>query len=224
MYGMIWTKPEIAYHTNVLARYMTKPGPKLLKAAKKLLLYLKYTRLLGIRFSRDDPKGHGINTLSCYVDSSDGDDRITRRSTGGYALFFNSSPAAFRSMLQRLATLSSCESELVQLSTAVQEIKHVRELLELLGFAQEAVKVFEDNQAAIRIAESPGSSRSKTKHVGRRFAFISESIEAKEIVMMYVPTDDNIADIFTKPLAHDKFVKLRRLLLNYTEDMIEAGR
>eukprot|EP00961_Rhodomonas_salina_P071220 956670-Rhodomonas_salina.1 len=85
MYGMIWTKPEIVYHVNVLARYMTKPGPKLLKAAKKLLLYLKYTRLLGIRFSRDDPKGHGINTLSCYVDSSDGDDRITRRSTGGYA-------------------------------------------------------------------------------------------------------------------------------------------
>eukprot|EP00961_Rhodomonas_salina_P013967 187129-Rhodomonas_salina.1 len=72
-------------------------------------------------------------------------------------------------MLQRLATLSSCESELVQLSTAVQEIKHVRELLELLGFAQEAVKVFEDNQAVISITELPGSSRSKTKHVGRRF-------------------------------------------------------
>mmetsp|Transcript_22630 Transcript_22630/g.53526 ORF Transcript_22630/g.53526 Transcript_22630/m.53526 type:complete len:177 (+) Transcript_22630:217-747(+) len=152
---------------------------------------------LGIRFSQDDPKGHGISTLSCYVDLSDGDDRITRRSTGGYALFFNSSPAAFQSMLQRLATLSSCESERVQLSTAVQEIKHVRELPQLLGFKHEAVKVFEDNQAVICIAESPGSSRSKTKHVGCRFALISESIEAKEIIMLYILTDDNIADIYS---------------------------
>ncbi len=133
-------------------------------------------------------------------------------------MFFNSGPASFRAALQRLTTLSSCESELVQLSTAVQEIRHVRELLEYLGFKQHRpTVVFEDNQATIRIAESPGSSRSKTKHIGRRYSFVSEGIEDGEAVMVYIPSDKNIADIFTKPLAHDKFVILRSLLLNLTD-------
>eukprot|EP00961_Rhodomonas_salina_P007292 98484-Rhodomonas_salina.1 len=80
---------------------------------------------------------------------------------------------------------------------------HIREMLECLGFKQGPTPIFEDNQATIRIAESPGSSRSKTKHLGRRFAFVSEAIERKEVVVLYVPSADNIADIFTKPLAHE---------------------
>eukprot|EP00961_Rhodomonas_salina_P113736 1529741-Rhodomonas_salina.1 len=70
---------------------------------------MKRARALGVRFTRHDGKRHGINTLSTYVDSSDADCRITRRSTGGFVCFFNSAPASFRSALQRLATLSSCE-------------------------------------------------------------------------------------------------------------------
>ena len=218
LYVVIWTRPDCAYSTNVLTRYMSKPGPRLVKAARGDLLNLKHTRRLGIRFTRHDPKGHGHNVLSTYVDSSDADCKITRQSTGGFVMFFNSGPAAFRAALQRLTTLSSCESELVQLSIAVQEIRHVRELLEYLGFKQtQPTVIFEDNQATIRIAESPGSSHNKTKHIGRRYSFVSEGIKEGEAVMVYIPSEKNNADIFTKPLAHDKFIILRSLLLNLTD-------
>eukprot|EP00961_Rhodomonas_salina_P298818 3938400-Rhodomonas_salina.1 len=60
------------------------------------MLYMKRARALGVRFTRHDGKRHGINTLSTYVDSSDADCRITRRSTGWFVCFFNSAPASFR--------------------------------------------------------------------------------------------------------------------------------
>eukprot|EP00961_Rhodomonas_salina_P023901 321209-Rhodomonas_salina.2 len=167
MYAMIWTKPECCYCLNVLTHYMTKPGQRLLKQAKKCMLYMKRARALGVRFTSHDGKRHGINILSTYVDSSDADCRITCRSTGRFVCFFNSAPASYRSTLQRLATLSSCESELVQLLMSLKEVMHILEMLECLGFKQGPTLIFEDNQATIRIAESPGSSRSKTKHLGR---------------------------------------------------------
>eukprot|EP00961_Rhodomonas_salina_P225508 3049011-Rhodomonas_salina.2 len=166
MYSMIWTKPECCYCLNVLTLYMAKPGQRLLKQAKKCILYMKRAHALGVRFTRHDGKQHGINTLSTYMDLPDTDCRITNRLTDWFVSFFNSAPASFRSMLQRLAMLSSCESELVQLSMSLQEVMHIQEMLECLGFKQGPTLIFEDNQATIRIAESLGSSRSKTKHLG----------------------------------------------------------
>ena len=115
---------------------------------------------------------------------------------------------------QPIVTLSTAESELMQLGMAVQDVKHLRELLDGLGFPQVVTKVYEDNQAAIQLAENP-CGRSKTKHMGRRYRFIREAIEGDEVMLVYCPTDANIADIFTKPLAHDRFIYLRSILLGY---------
>lgn len=213
VYASIWTRPDIAYAVNVLSRYLTRPSNALWKAAKKVLVYLFHTRHLGIRFT-SGINFNGLSILSGYVDASDADCLVTRRSTGGHVLFFGSSPTSWKCGQQKLVTLSTAESELVQVSMSIQEIKHMRDLLDNLGFPQETTRLYEDNQATIQMSEN-SCNRGRTKHMGRRYAFVREAVEDKECVLVYCPTDSNIADIFTKPLAADRFIFLRQLLLNY---------
>jgi len=222
IYAQIWTRPDIAYATNILARYVTKPSPKLMGAVNKVLRYLKTTRCLGIKFTSHDAKGHGLNVLIAYSDSSDADCHITRRSTGGYSLFYNSNPTSWKSHRQTLCTRSSMESELDEVAATVQEVKHVRSIAEGLGFPQEATPLFVDNQAAIRSSENP-CMRSHSKHIGRRYGFVREAVEDKLVMLIYTPTEVNIADIFTKPLSHPQFVYLRTLLMNCTEEDCDAS-
>ena len=49
----------------------------------------------------------------------------------------------------------------------------------------------------------------KVKHIERRHFYIRDMVEALQIEVPYVPTDENIADFFTKPLAANKFFPMR---------------
>ncbi len=115
---------------------------------------------------------------------------------------------------QSFVTLSSAESELLQISMAVQDCKHLLNILNGLGFPEETALMYEDNQAAIVLAENP-CHRNKTKHLGRKYRFVREAIENKEVVLFYIPSNLNIADIFTKPLPHQQFIFLRNIILGY---------
>lgn len=209
----VWTRPDISYATNILARFTMKCTPKLMAAVNKVWRYLSYTKELGIRFTPEDSMGYGLNTLVGYTDASDADCRLTRRSTGGHALFFTSSPTSWRSKRHNLTGLSTMDSETVELCAATQQIKHVRHILEGLGFPQLATPVHVDNQSAIKTAENP-CMHHHTKHIGRRYSFIREAVEDKDIMLVFTPTKVNIADIFTKALPYPHFVYLRTLLLN----------
>ena len=55
----------------------------------------------------------------------------------------------------------------------------------------------------------------KKRHVNVRFFWTKERVDKGEIQIVYTPTDEMVADILTKTLQGDKFLTLRRLLLNW---------
>eukprot|EP00961_Rhodomonas_salina_P296844 3936705-Rhodomonas_salina.2 len=124
MYLSVWTRPDISYAVNVLARHLNYASPKLIRAARRIFQYLKGTRLHGITFYTNDPSGR-TTKLYAYSDASDADDPIARRTTGGYIVFYNGSPVAWSTGLLRLTTLSTCESEYVQAALAAKEILYL---------------------------------------------------------------------------------------------------
>eukprot|EP00961_Rhodomonas_salina_P234110 3163795-Rhodomonas_salina.2 len=87
-----------------------------------------------------DPLGHGPK-LTVYVDESDADCAVTRRSTGGYVVYYNCVPISWRSARQLLVTLSTAESEYVQATLACQEVVALRHLFSELGFQMDAPTV-----------------------------------------------------------------------------------
>ena len=68
-----------------------------------------------------------------------------------------------------------------------------------------------DNQAAICMANNSADS-ARTKHIDVRFHFVRDAVLREEIVLSYCPTDQNTADVLTKPLAEDKVLKFRRAM------------
>jgi hypothetical protein len=64
-----------------------------------------------------------------------------------------------------------------------------------------------DNTSAISIAKNP-VLHSKTKHIEVRYHFLRDNVEKEKIALIHVPTHDQVADIFTKPLDQATFTRL----------------
>lgn len=71
--------------------------------------------------------------------------------------------------------------------------------------------LWSDNQAAIRLVRNPEFHR-RTKHIDVKYHIIREAHVGGQINVNYVGTNDQVADLFTKPLPRDRFERLRGLL------------
>ena len=79
----------------------------------------------------------------------------------------------------------------------------------------DAVKIMEDNEAAIKLVTNGGSKSDRSKHVHIRNCFITQYIKNGTLKIEYCPTEKMIADLFTKPLPKALFLQLRAYLLGY---------
>lgn len=68
-----------------------------------------------------------------------------------------------------------------------------------------------NNQSAIHLIKNPVLHK-RTKHIQIHYHFIREKVQSKEIEVLYVPTELQLADICTKPLPRDRFKKLCDLI------------
>jgi hypothetical protein len=93
------------------------------------------------------------------------------------------------------------EAEYMAACATTQEALWLVALLKALGFHQSRpVQIQEDNQSAIAYSKNP-TSHKYTKHIDTRYHFVREQVEAQTVVLVKVPSADNVADILTKPLA-----------------------
>ena len=70
-----------------------------------------------------------------------------------------------------------------------------------------------DNQAARDVSYNP-EHHARIKHIERRHFFVREKVEALEISVPFVRSEDNMADLFTKPLPAPTFFRLRDRIMN----------
>jgi hypothetical protein len=88
--------------------------------------------------------------------------------------------------------------------------------LESLGFDFTPAKVYQDNLSTMKLAENGRSNSDRTKHIKLRYFFVKQYLDSGEFEMEHCPTDLMIADIMTKPLQGETFIRLRNLLLGIT--------
>ena len=69
--------------------------------------------------------------------------------------------------------------------------------------AIQSVKLYADNQGAIALAKDP-IRKERSKHIDIKYHFINSKIEMGKIILTYIPTEDNVADIFTKSTSKIK--------------------
>jgi hypothetical protein len=149
--------------------------------------------------------------LIAYTDSDYAADPIKRRSTTGFLFKLANGIISWQSRAQKTIALSATEAEYMALSDCSRQAVWINNIFSELGLNVKAVQICADNEGGIFIASNPVQER-RTKHIDVRYHYVRDLLEQKRIDIVWVPTDDNIADMFTKNLGHIKFVKFRSKL------------
>ncbi|XP_074363436.1 uncharacterized protein LOC141703961 [Apium graveolens] len=145
------------------------------------------------------------NALSGYIDTDMAGDVVDRRSTGGMCFYLNGNLISWTSQKQRVIALSSCEAEYMAATLVACQSIWLRGLLrKVLRQQVGSVILYIDNKSAIELMKNP-VLHGRSKHIDVRFHFIWECIEHGELVVQYVGTQKQKADILTKALGRVKF-------------------
>jgi len=205
MYAATSTRPDIAFAMATLSQFMRNPGTTHWEACKCIMRYLKGTADFALTLGSSD------GGLEAYVDA-DWASQPHRHSMSGYVILLNRGPVAWSARKQSLIALSTAEAEYIALTTVTREILYLQLLLdELYDIPSVPTPVHCDNQAAISLA-SNNKFHSRTKHIDLRFHFVRSHIKNGTFDLKYCPTDDNLADAFTKALALPRLQRLRTLM------------
>ncbi|GJZ17699.1 retrovirus-related pol polyprotein from transposon TNT 1-94 [Tanacetum coccineum] len=172
------SRPDIQFSTCLCARYQANPKESHLVAVKRIFRYLKGTPNLGLWY----PKGSGFD-LKAYSDSDYAGCNLDRKSTSG------------------------AEAEYVAAAGCCAQVLWIKSQLADYDVLYDKVPIFCDNTSAIAISNNP-VLHSRTKHIDIRYHFIRDHILKGDIELHFVPTDLQLADIFTKPLAEPSFTRL----------------
>lgn len=208
MYLATISRPDIAYATGFLSRYMNRPTPTLWKAAKRVLRYLKQTKEKGLVYRRENTNN---NHLQAFSDSDWGSEQMDRKSVSGVAIFHRGNLVSWSSKKQTSVALSTAESEYIAAALSVSEIVFIREVLRDLQCNKNLVcSLLIDNQSTIKMIESYENSK-RSKHIDIKVHFIKDIVNKGLLTLKYVSTNENKADILTKSLSqvkHNYFCKL----------------
>lgn len=192
MYAAIASRPDIAHAINKLAQYSSNPSRAHWKLAKRILQFLYHTRERSLILGGEKP------TVYAYADADFAGDTEDRKSTGGYAVFLGNGVVSWSSKKQTIVALSSTEAEYVVLSEATREILWTRRFLEEIGLKFEGpTTIYEDNLGTRAFALDQKSPR-RMKHIEVKYHFIKSHIAENTVNVVYMPTSEMTADIFTK--------------------------
>ena len=201
------TRPDISFVVNRVCQFLHAPTTAHLSAAKRILRYLKYTHSMGLSIRKSPSM-----LISCFSDADWAGCSDDRRSTGGFAVFLGPNLVSWNSRKQATVSRSSTESEYKALANGTAEVIWIQSVLGELGvFLSRPPVLWCDNLGATNLSANP-VFHARTKHIEVDFHFVRERVAAKALDVRFISSKDQVADIFTKPLAETPFVLNRHNL------------
>ena len=150
--------------------------------------------------------------LHGYVDSDSTSNTNARKSTSGCCLSLGSDMISWFSWKQSCVVLSTVEVEYVAACSASCNVVWLRKLLsDLFDLRLDVSCVFYDNQSCVKLLENH-VFHDKSKHIEIKFHYIRDMVQRGAMKLQYIATDEQIADVLTKPLAIVKFDYFREKL------------
>jgi hypothetical protein len=208
--AMVYTSPCVRVDTcwaiSRLARALTFPTPEMEAAADRVMLYLAQTADACVTFDGEAPDA-GV-----LMGESDSDWAVGH-STTGWIVFLAGAAVAYRSFRQACIAMSSTEAEIIAASSCAVELVHFRTLLTEMGLPQAPTRLYVDNSGAVELARDRKSCH-RSRHVDRRYFKVRELVHSGQILVEHIDTKENSADLLTKPLKIDAYIKHRVRALN----------
>ncbi|KAJ8631789.1 hypothetical protein MRB53_025112 [Persea americana] len=201
------TRPDIMFVVSLLSRFMARPTELHSQAAKRVLRYVKGTLDFGV-FYREG----GDYELVAYTDSDYAGDLEDRKSTSSYLFLSSYGAVSWSSRKQPIITLSTTEAEFVAAASCVCEAVWLRRMLETLHHdQQDSTVMFCDNSSTIKLSKNP-VMHGQSKHIDVHYHFLRDLTGDGVVEMIYCHTQEQLADIMTKPLRLANYEKLCALM------------
>ena len=127
-------------------------------------------------------------------------------------VFLGEAPIAWQSLKKKIMALLTCEAEYVAAATAACQAVWLRRLLgELTGEEAHPPTLMVDNQPAVALAKN-SVLHDRSKHIDIKFHFLRDCVDGRQIVIKFVETGRQLADIITKSLGRLRFMELRKMI------------
>lgn len=197
------TRPDITFAVHKLSQFLQAPTDIHLHAAHRILRYLKGNPGQGLFYSASSDL-----CINAFADAGWATCRDTRISTTGFCVYLGNSLICTRSQKQKVVSRSSTEAEYCTLADVTREIICFQKLLKDFRVDVMAVaKLVCDNKSAIYIATNP-VFHERTKHVELDCHIVRNQLKAGTLKAIHVTSENQLADILTKPLHPGPFNSL----------------
>ncbi|GJR94656.1 hypothetical protein Tco_0266830 [Tanacetum coccineum] len=191
--------PDIMFNVCLCARFQEAPKTSHLEAVKRIFRYIKGTSHLGLWY----PKGTGLDTI-VYADSDHAGDYVDRKSTSGVCTFMGCCLTSWFSKKQTALAISTTEAEYVSAGKACQQALWMKQALIDYDIKLDDIPILCDNKGVIDLSKNL-VLHSHTKHIEIQHHFLRDNVQKGNITIEKVASEDNIADILTKPLKIEPF-------------------
>lgn len=216
LYACVLCNPDALYAVCLLSQANSCPTAELYDLGIHVMVYLERRGAMGIPFWRrlehSTVRGlfqPGQDVVRGLFDAS----WEVVKSTSGWAVFVNGSLVAYGSKKQASIALSSNAAEIMAASIACLDLVQLRALMASWGFKQKDPSILlGDSLGAKCLADNP-VTKGLAKHIERRELYVRELTKLGTVRVYHVSTELNIADMFTKALGEDKFVKFRDIIM-----------
>ncbi|KAK6148007.1 hypothetical protein DH2020_018919 [Rehmannia glutinosa] len=199
------SRPDILHVVCLCARFQSNPKESHMSAVKRIFRYLKGTIQYGLFY----PKNENFS-LKGYSDSDYAGNIDDRKSTSGSCQFLGDCLVSWFSKKQNCVSLST-PAEYISAAFCCTQLLWMKQTLADYKCSFESVPIFCDNISAINIAQNP-VHHNRTKHIEIRHHFLRDCVSKRKIEISFVPSQDQLADIFTKPLSSETFASIRARL------------
>lgn len=205
-YAAVTTRPDIARAAQKLAQFNLNPSKQHHEAADRCILYLQRTKALALEFGQSSVEG----VLHAYSDASYADNE-DRKSTEGYTFTLFGGTIDWRCTKQRTVTTSTTEAELLSLSHCAAQLMWWRRFFNNINLKlDDEATLYCDNMQTVRLVVKDAPKLvTKLKHVDVHNLWLRQEVERKNVRIDWIPTNEMVADGFTKPLpdqAHQIFL------------------
>jgi hypothetical protein len=152
------------------------------------------------------------------------EDINTAISRSGYLIIYAACPLIWASKMQTEIALSTTEAEYISLSKALREVIPIIDILtelkqkvdnDIINLPEVHCQIFEDNSGAYELVTTP-KMRPRTKHINVKYHHFRSYVERKLISIKQVTSEHQLADILTKPLAYELFIRLCNSIMSNT--------
>ena len=204
---LIGTRPNIMHAVGIVGRFQANPKESHLQAVKRIFKYLQGTQNFGLWYPRDTDL-----TLHEYTNANWAGSVDNRKSTSGVAFYMGSRLVSQFSKRQSSIALSTAEAEYVSIASCCTQLLWMMQTLQDIQITcTPPISILCDNTSAISISKNP-VMHSKTKHIPIKYHFLREQVLEQKVKLEYVPSKEQVAAIFTKPLPRETFEYLRQKL------------